>query len=280
MKVYEKIADIKKVIAQWKKEGATIGFVPTMGYLHEGHGNLVEKSVLENQKTVVSIFVNPLQFGENEDFESYPRDFEKDKKMLENLKVDAVFYPPYDEMYGKKSLTTISVASMSEKLCGISRPIHFKGVTTVITKFFNIITPDNAYFGLKDFQQYSIIRKMCADLNFNTKVVGVPIVRGNGGLALSSRNVYLKKDEIASALSLSQSLNIAKELVDNNEKNSKIIIDTISKNILSQPYVKIDYIKIVDRDSLDDIDHVQVGGSAILLAVYVGKTRLIDNILV
>lgn len=280
MKVYEKIADIKKVIAQWKKEGATIGFVPTMGYLHEGHGNLVEKSVLENQKTVVSIFVNPLQFGENEDFESYPRDFEKDKKMLENLKVDAVFYPPYDEMYGKKNLTTISVASMSEKLCGISRPIHFKGVTTVITKFFNIITPDNAYFGLKDFQQYSIIRKMCADLNFNTKVVGVPIVRGNGGLALSSRNVYLKKDEIASALSLSQSLNIAKELVDNNEKNSKIIIDTISKNILSQPYVKIDYIKIVDRDSLDDIDHVQVGGSAILLAVYVGKTRLIDNILV
>lgn len=280
MKVYEKIADIKKVIAQWKKEGATIGFVPTMGYLHEGHGNLVEKSVLENQKTVVSIFVNPLQFGENEDFESYPRDFEKDKKMLENLKVDAVFYPPYDEMYGKKSLTTISVASMSEKLCGISRPIHFKGVTTVITKFFNIITPDNAYFGLKDFQQYSIIRKMCADLNFNTKVVGVPIVRGNGGLALSSRNVYLKKDEIASALSLSQSLNIAKELVDNNEKNSKIIIDTISKNILSQPSVKIDYIKIVNRDSLDDIDHVQVGGSAILLAVYVGKTRLIDNILV
>lgn len=280
MQVYEKIADIKKTIAQWKKEGAKIGFAPTMGYLHEGHGSLVKKSVSENDKTIVSIFVNPLQFGENEDFESYPRDFEKDKKMLEDLKVDAIFYPSYDEIYGKNNLTTVLVASMSEKLCGISRPIHFKGVTTVITKFFNIISPDNAYFGLKDFQQYSIIRKMCADLNFNINIIGVPIVRGEGGIALSSRNVYLNKDEITSALSLNQSLNLASELIGNKEKNSKIIIEAISQKILSHPYVKVDYIKIVDRDSLEDIDYIQIGCSAILLAIYVGKTRLIDNILI
>lgn len=280
MQVYEKIADIKKTIAQWKKEGAKIGFAPTMGYLHEGHGSLVKKSVSENDKTIVSIFVNPLQFSENEDFESYPRDFEKDKKMLEDLKVDAIFYPSYDEIYGKNNLTTVLVASMSEKLCGISRPIHFKGVTTVITKFFNIISPDNAYFGLKDFQQYSIIRKMCADLNFNINIIGVPIVRGEGGIALSSRNVYLNKDEITSALSLNQSLNLASELIGNKEKNSKIIIEAISQKILSHPYVKVDYIKIVDRDSLEDIDYIQIGCSAILLAIYVGKTRLIDNILI
>lgn len=279
MLICQTIDEIKKVINGWKKEGCSIGFVPTMGYLHEGHATLVRKAVSENAKTVVSIFVNPMQFGPTEDLAAYPRDFERDKALLENLNADAVFYPSYEEMYGENNLTSVYVSSMSEKLCGITRPIHFKGVTTVIAKFFNIIGPDNAYFGLKDYQQYAIIRKMTKDLNFNVKITGMPIVRGDDGLALSSRNIYLDGEEKESALSLNQSLKLAKKMLDNNERISKKIINAVGDYICSVPYTKIDYIKIVDRETLEDIDTVTPGCSAILLAVYVGKARLIDNTL-
>lgn len=279
MQICQTIDEIKQLINNWKSEGMSVGLVPTMGFLHEGHATLVRKSVSENMKTVVSIFINPLQFAPTEDLASYPRDFESDKSLLESLNADAVFYPTYDEMYRKNSLTTVFVPSMSEKLCGITRPTHFRGVTTVIAKLFNIINPNNAYFGLKDYQQYAIIRKMTEDLNFNVKITGVPIVRGDDGLALSSRNIYLNEEERESALSLNQSLKLAKKMTDNYEKHSKAIIDTVGDYIYSVPYTKIDYIKIVDRQTLEDIDIVIPGNSAILLAVYVGKARLIDNIL-
>lgn len=279
MLICQKIDEIKDVISNWKKEGASIGFVPTMGYLHEGHATLVRKSVSENGKTVVSIFVNPLQFGPTEDLAAYPRDFERDKALLESLNVDAVFYPSYEEVYGENNLTSVYVSSMSEKLCGITRPIHFKGVATVIAKFFNIIRPDKAYFGLKDYQQYAIIYQMTKDLNFDVQITGVPIVRDSDGLALSSRNIYLNEEERLSAISLNQSLKLAKKMLDNNELISKKIINAIGDYICSVPYTRIDYIKIVDTETLEDIQTVISGRSAILLAVYVGKARLIDNTL-
>lgn len=277
MYICEKISDIRKLVSRWKSEGESIGLVPTMGFLHEGHGSLVRRSVSENGKTVVSVFVNPSQFGPNEDFEAYPRDFEKDKSFLENLKADAVFHPSYNEMYASENSTYVYVGGMSEKLCGISRPIHFKGVATVVSKLFNIVTPDNAYFGLKDFQQYVIISRMARDLNFNVKITGVPIIRDEDGLALSSRNVYLTPEERISALSLNRSLKLAKEMVNNNKINSSDIIASIVSIIREESNARIDYVKIVDSGTLEDTDIVIPGHTSVLLAVYIGKTRLIDN---
>ena len=276
MKIVKTISEIRDIVKEWRKAGYSIGLVPTMGYLHAGHGSLIEQSVKNNDKTVVSVFVNPTQFGPNEDLEKYPRDIKRDSELVASLGGDIIFNPEPEEMYKKNNATTIKVEGLSQKLCGITRPIHFAGVCQVVSKLFNIITPDNAYFGLKDFQQYVIINKMVDDLNFPVKINPCAIVREESGLALSSRNVYLTDDERKSALSLNQSLNYAKSLISSGEKRASFIIDEITKIINNVLYSKIDYIKIVDIDTLDDINTVEKK-YAVLLAVYIGKTRLIDN---
>lgn len=276
MKIVKIISEIRDIVKEWRKAGYSIGLVPTMGYLHAGHGSLIEQSVKNNDKTVVSVFVNPTQFGPNEDLEKYPRDIKRDSELVASLGGDIIFNPEPEEMYKKNNATTIKVEGLSQKLCGITRPIHFAGVCQVVSKLFNIVTPDNAYFGLKDFQQYVIINKMVDDLNFPVKINPCAIVREESGLALSSRNVYLTDDERKSALSLNQSLNYAKSLISSGEKRASFIIDEITKIINNVPYSKIDYVKIVDIDTLDDINTVEKK-YAVLLAVYIGKTRLIDN---
>lgn len=276
MKIVKTVSEIREIIKEWRKAGYSIGLVPTMGYLHAGHGSLIEQSVKNNDKTVVSVFVNPTQFGPNEDLEKYPRDIKRDSELVASLGGDIIFNPEPEEMYKKNNATTIKVEGLSQKLCGITRPIHFAGVCQVVSKLFNIVTPDNAYFGLKDFQQYVIINKMVDDLNFPVKINPCAIVREESGLALSSRNVYLTDEERKSALSLNQSLNYAKSLISSGEKRASFIIDEITKIINNVPYSKIDYVKIVDIDTLDDIDTVE-NRYAVLLAVYIGKTRLIDN---
>ena len=276
MKIVKTISEIRDIVKEWRKAGYSIGLAPTMGYLHAGHGSLIEQSVKNNDKTVVSIFVNPTQFGPNEDLEKYPRDIKRDSELVASLGGDIIFNPEPEEMYKKNNATTIKVEGLSQKLCGITRPIHFAGVCQVVSKLFNIVTPDNAYFGLKDFQQYVIINKMVDDLNFPVKINPCAIVREESGLALSSRNVYLTDDERKSALSLNQSLNYAKSLISSGEKRASFIIDEITKIINNVPYSKIDYVKIVDIDTLDDIDIIDKK-YAVLLAVYIGKTRLIDN---
>lgn len=276
MKIVKTISEIRDIVKEWRKAGYSIGLVPTMGYLHAGHGSLIEQSVKNNDKTVVSVFVNPTQFGPNEDLEKYPRDIKRDSELVASLGGDIIFNPEPEEMYKKNNATTIKVEGLSQKLCGITRPIHFAGVCQVVSKLFNIVTPDNAYFGLKDFQQYVIINKMVDDLNFPVKINPCAIVREESGLALSSRNIYLTDDERKSALSLNQSLNYAKSLISSGEKRASFIIDEITKIINNVPYSKIDYVKIVDIDTLDDINTVEKK-YAVLLAVYIGKTRLIDN---
>lgn len=276
MKIVKTISEIRDIVKEWRKAGYSIGLVPTMGYLHAGHGSLIEQSVKNNDKTVVSVFVNPTQFGPNEDLEKYPRDIKRDSELVASLGGDIIFNPEPEEMYKKNNATTIKVEELSQKLCGITRPIHFAGVCQIVSKLFNIVTPDNAYFGLKDFQQYVIINKMVDDLNFPVKINPCAIVREESGLALSSRNVYLTDEERKSALSLNQSLNYAKSLINSGEKRASFIIDEITKIINNVPYSKIDYVKIVDIDTLDDIDTVEKR-YAVLLAVYIGKTRLIDN---
>lgn len=276
MKIVKTISEIRDIVKEWRKAEYSIGLVPTMGYLHAGHGSLIEQSVKNNDKTVVSVFVNPTQFGPNEDLEKYPRDIKRDSELVASLGGDIIFNPEPEEMYKKNNATTIKVEGLSQKLCGITRPIHFAGVCQVVSKLFNIVTPDNAYFGLKDFQQYVIINKMVDDLNFPVKINPCAIVREESGLALSSRNVYLTDDERKSALFLNQSLNYAKSLISSGEKRASFIIDEITKIINNVPYSKIDYVKIVDIDTLDDIDTVEKR-YAVLLAVYIGKTRLIDN---
>ena len=277
MKIVKTISEIRDIVKEWRKAGYSIGLVPTMGYLHAGHGSLIEQSVKNNDKTVVSVFVNPTQFGPNEDLEKYPRDIERDSKLVERIGGDIIFNPEASEMYSSAGFTTIKVEGLSEKLCGITRPTHFAGVCQVVSKLFNIVTPDNAYFGLKDFQQYVIIKTMVDDLNFPVKINPVEIVREESGLAMSSRNVYLTDDERKSALSLSIALKTAKSLISNREYNSSKIISEMKQIINNYPYTKIDYIKIVNTTTLNDIDYIENEKYAVLLAVYVGKTRLIDN---
>ncbi len=277
MKIIDNIKDIKSEIKALKLSGKSIGFVPTMGYLHDGHLSLANESVANNDITIVSIFVNPTQFGVNEDYGSYPRDLERDCSLLQSANVDIVFNPSPDEMYGSKSLTSVVVDVMSSKLCGISRPTHFQGVTTVVTKLFNIVTPDNAYFGSKDLQQVMIIKKMVADLNMNVNIVSMPIIRESDGLALSSRNIYLTDDERVQALSLNQSLKLAKQMFDNNTTFAKDVYDAIHTKISENNLATIDYISIVDVETLEAVETVSKG-TAILLAVKFGRARLIDNI--
>lgn len=275
MKVFSKISQLKKELKRLREKNESIGFVPTMGYLHDGHISLVKKAKKENGIVVVSIYVNPLQFGVNEDYNRYPRDIEKDKKILKENGCDLLFYPSDNEMYNKQ-LVSVKIKELSEKLCGISRPTHFEGVLTVVAKLFNIVCPDKAYFGEKDFQQYLIIKKMVEDLNFNLKVIPCPIVREKDGLAMSSRNSYLSEDERKRSTILFKSLKLGKEILEK-EKDIKKAKEQIKALIESEKPDKIDYIEIYDEDGLKDLTE-KTKYCRIFLAVFFGKTRLIDNI--
>ncbi|OPZ88159.1 MAG: Pantothenate synthetase [Firmicutes bacterium ADurb.Bin419] len=278
MRLVEKISDLKAIIRSNKKMGKTIGFVPTMGYLHEGHLSLVKTSVHDNDFTVMCIFVNPTQFGPNEDFEKYPRDRERDLRLAESAGVDVVFSPSVAEMYPESYKTYVEVEDITKVLCGLSRPVHFKGVTTVVNKLFNIVEPDKAYFGQKDAQQVIVIKKMVRDLNMNLEIITCPIVRESDGLAMSSRNVYLNKEERAEAVVLSKSLFEAKEMINKGEKSTEKIVEYIRGRIMLQKLADIDYVEVVSADSLERLDNLE-GSILIALAVRFGKTRLIDNVI-
>ncbi len=279
MKVVKKITEMKEVSKLWKKEGYKISFVPTMGFLHEAHLALVRKARELGDKTVVSIFVNPLQFGPKEDFREYPRDLERDLSLLEKEKVDVVFVPSEDEMYPPDYQTYVEVTKLTTGLCGAFRPGHFKGVTTVVLKLFNIVNPDVAVFGEKDYQQLQVIRQMVKDLNMDVEVVAHPTVREEDGLAMSSRNIYLSPDERKSAIALYKALLLAKKLVKEGEKNPQKIKEEMEKFIHGFPFTKVQYIEFVDPQSLEP---VKVIDKPVLcaLAVFVGKARLIDNMLI
>lgn len=276
MKVIKNIKELKVIINEWKSEGNTIGFVPTMGYLHEGHESLIKNSAKENSKTIVSIFVNPMQFGPNEDLDKYPRDLEKDSELCEKNNVDIIFNPEVNEMYSNNFNTYVDINGLSEGLCGKSRPDHFRGVCTVVTKLLNIVTPNKAYFGEKDAQQLAIIRRIVTDLNIDTEIIGCPIIREEDGLAKSSRNTYLSKEEREAAIILSKSLNKAKKSLYAGERNPKTIKEIIESEILEEKLAKIDYIEVVDLLSLKEIDNIEMD-VLIAIAVFIGKTRLIDN---
>lgn len=274
------IKEVRDQIKEWKKQGLTVGLVPTMGYLHEGHASLVKESVKQCDKTVVSVFVNPTQFGPNEDLSTYPRDFEHDCSLLEDNKCDLVFHPDAKEMYNDDFSTFVEVQSeMPKQLCGKTRPIHFRGVCTVVSKLLNIVTPDKAFFGQKDAQQLAIIRHMVQDLSMGVEIVGCPIVREEDGLAKSSRNVYLNEEERKAALILSKSIFLGKKLVSDGETNAEKIVSEMTKLIESEPLARIDYVSAVDGITMMPITTVK-NPSLFAMAVYIGKTRLIDNFIV
>lgn len=276
MKVVSTIEDVRAQVKAWKKEGCTIGYVPTMGYLHEGHASLMERARKENDKVVVSIFVNPMQFGPTEDLASYPRDLEKDSILCEKMGVDLIFHPEPEEMYHEGFSSFVDMTVLTEELCGLSRPVHFRGVCTVVCKFFHIVTPDRAYFGQKDAQQLAVIRHMVDDLSMDIEIVGCPIVREEDGLAKSSRNTYLSAEERKAALILSKSIALGKKMVEDGEKDTTTIVNAMTKLIETEPLAKIDYVKAVDGLTMQQIKEVKKP-MLVAIAVYVGKTRLIDN---
>lgn len=279
MRVIETISDMKAVTRSNRDLGKTIGFVPTMGYLHEGHLSLMKRSVAGNDFTVISIFVNPTQFGPNEDFEKYPRDIERDFRLAESVGVDVVFAPSVAEMYPDNYKTYVEVEDITNVLCGLSRPGHFRGVTTVVNKLFNIVEPNKAYFGQKDAQQVVVLKKMVRDLNMNLEIVTCPIIRESDGLAMSSRNVYLDKEERMAALILSKSLFEVEEMIKQGEKSREKVVKYLKDRIKSEKLADIDYVEVVSTDGLGQAEKLE-GSILVALAVKFGKTRLIDNIVV
>lgn len=274
------IAQVRAQVAAWKKEGLTVGLVPTMGYLHEGHASLVDEAVRQCDRVVASDFVNPTQFGPNEDLEAYPRDFDRDCALLEEHGCAMVFHPAVEEMYAPGAATYVEILSdMPKQLCGKTRPIHFRGVCTVVSKLFNIVTPDKAFFGQKDAQQLAIIRRMVRDLSYGIEIVGCPIVREADGLAKSSRNTYLSEAERQAALVLSESVFLGQKMVAEGETDANKIVAAMTEHIQAQPLAKIDYVSAVDGVTMDPVDRI-AGTVLVAMAVYIGKTRLIDNFIV
>jgi len=260
-----------------RRSGKRIGFVPTMGALHDGHLSLVRSARTHNDVVVVSIFVNPLQFGPTEDFSKYPRTLESDTRKLESEKVDLLFAPSTDEMYPKGARTSVYVEGLSEKLDGLSRPGHFKGVTTVVAKLFEIVRPDRAYFGQKDAAQVAILRKMVQDLNMDVEMMVCPIVREPDGLALSSRNVYLSAEQRKQALVLHRALMRVQFMVDRGDRSAASLREHGIQVIAEEPGAKLDYFEIVDPDTLEPVGDVS-RGALVAVAAWVGTTRLIDNL--
>jgi len=276
MRVIESIKEMQIRSESLRLAGKKIAFVPTMGYFHEGHLSLMKEARNRADQVVTSIYVNPTQFGPKEDFSKYPRDFERDAQMAQSVGVDVIFFPPDKEMYPNGYQTYVDVEKVTQNLCGMSRPGHFRGVTTVCCKLFNIVKPHMAIFGKKDFQQLAAIKRMVADLNLDLEIVGMPTFREPDGLAMSSRNVYLSQEERSSALMLVESLKLAQKLYAAGERKASVIIGEAQKLIKSVQYTQIDYVKICNALTMEDIEDIQ-GETVMALAVRVGKTRLIDN---
>ena len=279
MQVVKTISEVREIVSSWRKEGLSVGLVPTMGFLHEGHQSLIEKSVSQNDRTVVSVFVNPIQFGPNEDLEAYPRDLEHDKALVEKAGGDLIFHPEPSEMYPGHFTSFIDTTETTELLCGAVRPIHFRGVCTVVGKLFNIVCPDRAYFGQKDAQQLATIRRFVRDLNFPIEIIPCPIIREEDGLAKSSRNTYLSPEERQAALILSKSLRLGREAIENGEDNPQRVINIIKENLSTEPLARIDYVEIVDFENIQRVEKIE-GETLVAIAVYIGKTRLIDNFII
>ncbi len=278
MTTVKTITEVRKILKEVRSKGKTVGFVPTMGALHEGHLALARESKKNCDYTVMSIFVNPIQFGPNEDFNRYPRDIKRDETLAAGAGVDLIFNPEVPEIIGDNLLTFVDINKLQDNLCGAKRPGHFRGVCTIVSKLFNIIAPDMAFFGKKDIQQLYIIKKMTKDLNFAINIVPCDIVRDNDGLALSSRNVYLSHEERSDALVLSRSLKLAVDLIENGERRAGVIIGAIENNIKKVKTAVIDYVKIVN-ENMEDAD-TAADGNITAIAVFFGKTRLIDNFII
>ncbi|APC07331.1 pantoate--beta-alanine ligase [Neomoorella thermoacetica] len=277
MELLQTIAAVRNYVAAARQRGLSIGLVPTMGYLHEGHLSLARAARQQNDVVIMSIFVNPTQFGPNEDFARYPRDLERDRELAAGAGVDAVFAPAVEEMYPAGYATYVQVEGLTEVLCGASRPGHFRGVTTVVNKLFNIVQPDRAYFGQKDYQQALVIKRMVRDLNFPIEIITIPTVREADGLALSSRNKYLTPEQRRSALSLHRALNLGSDLIKAGEREAAAVRRAMEKEITAWPETRIDYVAISDADTLKPLEKI-AGRVLLALAVWVGNTRLIDNV--
>ena len=279
MRVVSSIEEMKGLSRGLRKEDKTIAFVPTMGYLHGGHTELIRRAKGLSDVVVVSIFVNPTQFGPKEDYRSYPRDMERDLKICREEGVDVVFTPEVEEMYPEGFSTYVTVEGLSERLCGASRPGHFRGVTTVVAKLFNIVTPHIALFGLKDYQQQLIIKKMVRELNMDVKIVTVETVRDEDGLALSSRNRYLTDNERKVSRLIPEALKRAEECVKEGVSEASCIIEEMKKVIDRKPEIMVDYIKICHPETLEDVERVE-GEVLVAIAAKVGRARLIDNLII
>ena len=277
MKVVSTINEVREQVRQWRMEGKSVGFVPTMGYLHEGHESLIKKAVEQNDAVVVSIFVNPMQFGPKEDLASYPRDLEADSKLCEAAGAKLIFHPEPEEMYEDGFCSFVDMTGLTDALCGLSRPVHFRGVCTVVNKLFNIVKPDRAYFGEKDAQQLAVVKRMVKDLNMDIEIVGCPIIREADGLAKSSRNTYLSAESRKSAVILSQSIFMGKKMIEDGERDAAKVIAAMKDKINSVPLTDIDYVEIVDVNTMKSIGVIS-GEILCAIAVNVGgEARLIDN---
>ena len=279
MNIVKTIEEVREQVRAWRKEGLTVGLVPTMGYLHEGHQSLIARSVAENDRTVVSDFVNPIQFGPTEDLATYPRDLAHDAELCEKTGADLIFNPEPEEMYAPDFCTYVDMDHLTKGLCGASRPIHFRGVCTVVSKLFHIVQPDRAYFGQKDAQQLAVIRRMVRDLNMPLEIIGCPIIREEDGLAKSSRNTYLSAEERQAALCLSRGLNKGKAAIEAGETDAAKVKAIITAEIEAEPLSRIDYVEIVDLNNLEPVASTE-GSILTAIAVYIGKTRLIDNFII
>ena len=276
MKLVKTINEVKEFVRAWKKEGLSIGLVPTMGYLHEGHKSLIDRAVAENDRVIVSDFVNPIQFGPNEDLASYPRDINADMAICEKAGADVLFNPEVSEMYADNFTSFVDTTGVTEELCGKSRPIHFRGVCTVVNKLFNIAEADRAYFGQKDAQQLAVVRRMVRDLNMNIEIIGCPIIREDDGLAKSSRNTYLSPEERKAALILSKAIFAGERMIKDGEKDGEKVLKAMKDMISSEPLARIDYVEMVKWDTIE-IHHTVDCPVLVAMAVFIGKTRLIDN---
>lgn len=279
MQVIRTVKEVREKTKEWKRQGLSVGFVPTMGYLHEGHASLMKKAREDCDRVVVSIFVNPMQFGVNEDLDSYPRDLEADSALCAEMGVDLIFHPEVGEMYAEGFCSYVDMNGLTKELCGKSRPVHFRGVCTVVNKLFNIVSPDKAFFGQKDAQQLAVIKRMVKDLNMDVQVVGCPIIREKDGLAKSSRNTYLNAKERQAARILSETIFLGQKLVEEGERDAKRLILAMKENLKREPMASIDYVEAVSMDTIEKIQKLE-GSVLVAMAVKIGKTRLIDNFIV
>lgn len=276
MKVSTTIAEVRSQVKEWKRQGLSVGLVPTMGYLHEGHQSLIARAARENDRVVVSVFVNPIQFGPSEDLESYPRDFERDCTLCEKTGADLVFHPEASEMYTEDFCTYVDMDRLTKGLCGASRPVHFRGVCTVVSKLFHIVTPDRAYFGQKDAQQLAVIKRMVRDLSMDVEIVGCPIIREPDGLAKSSRNTYLSPQERRAAVVLSRALAEGRKALAEGKRSAQAITGIIRGVLESEPLAQPEYVELVDWETLEPVETADRPVLA-AIAVRIGTTRLIDN---